>query len=90
MNARAKTRNVDLVRNILHDELVNHYSLEYWEHQEPVILNDVLEGATAYHLIARRLQVKMPKGQKMVGAVVARAHAHFLEGMKNQREAEDL
>ncbi len=82
MNPKAKTRNVDLVRNVLVKGLVRDYADLWLENQAPEVLHDVLGGATAYHVIALRLQIRMPKGERLVGAVVARAYREFLRSPK--------
>lgn len=81
MNARANTRNVDLLRNVLVDEVVREHVRLWLEHEEPMVLNDLLRGRTPQHVIARRLQISMPKGRKLVGRVVEVAYFEVLASM---------
>jgi hypothetical protein len=73
MDPKAKTRNVDLIRNVLVKALIEEYADELNEHEEPAVLNKVLAEATPYQLLARRLRVTMPPGRTLAGMVVEHA-----------------
>ncbi len=82
MNAKANTRNVSLIRNILLDELIEEYVMELIEHDELAVLHTVLRHRTHQHRIARRLQIKLPDSSKLVGRIVSIAHIRGVEARK--------
>lgn len=72
MKPRAKSRNVDTIRNVLVDELVNQYV-------EEIIENNGIEGVMhlyreAHRLqrVAFRLQITFPPPSRLVGLILRR------------------
>lgn len=72
MKPRAKVRNVDTIRNVLVDELVNQYV-------EEIIENNGIEGVMHLYCeveglqrVASRLQITFPPPSRLVGLVLRR------------------
>lgn len=82
MNAKANTRNVALIRNVLQEELIEEYVMQWIEHEEPEVLHAVLRHRTHQHRIAKRLQIKLPDSSRLVGRIVSVAHIRAVEARK--------
>lgn len=72
MKPRAKVRNVDTIRNVLVDELVNQYV-------EEIIENNGIEGVMHLYReveglqrVASRLRINFPSPSRLVGLVLRR------------------
>ena len=74
MNARAKTRNVDLIRNIVLDELVTELAMSYSDGESRVHLNEALLGEHSLIKVLERLQITVPRGRRVAGLTVERSY----------------
>ena len=72
MSPKAKTRNVDTIRNVLVDELVNTYVEIVRENKgiDPVM--ELYRECEAIQTIARRLRITFPRPSRLVGLVLLR------------------
>jgi len=83
MNARANTRNVALIRNVLLDELIEEYSQTWSESESPETLHEVLLSKTYQQRAAGRLGISMPDPRLIVGRVVSAAYNRSVRARKS-------
>jgi len=71
MNPKANTRNVDLVRNILVDELVELYR-EKMETNEAEVLMELYREEEPLQKVAKRLQITFPPPTRLATLALRR------------------
>lgn len=71
MNAKTKTRNVDLVRNVLVDELVELYQ-EHMKGSEAEVLMELFREDEPLQRVAKRLGIKFPPPARLAGLALRR------------------
>ena len=62
------------IRNILVDELVRHHTAEASDHEEIVVLQDLMLGNHQLQKVAERLQITMPEPRTIAGLVLERLY----------------
>ncbi len=73
MNPKAKTRNVDTVRNVLVDELVKSYD-EYIENSGAEGVMELFREEEALQNVAKRLGITFPPPARLAGLVLQRRY----------------
>lgn len=71
MNAKAKTRNVDLVRNVLMDELVELYQ-EHMKQSEGEVLMELFREEEPLQRVAKRLGITFPPPARLAALALRR------------------
>lgn len=72
MKPRAKVRNVDTIRNVLVDELVNQYVEEIIENNGIEEVMHLYREVDGLQRAASRLQITFPSPSRLVGLVLRR------------------
>lgn len=73
MNAKANTRNIDTVRNVLVDELVKSYD-EFIENSGEEAVMELFREEEALQKVAKRLGITFPPPARLAGLVLQRRY----------------
>ncbi len=82
MSATPNTRNINLIRNVLLEELIEQYVDLWIQHEEPDVLHTVLRSRTYQQRIAGRLGITMPDTRDIVGRIVSIAYIRSVRSRK--------